>query len=390
MLKKIVNIKEINKENKFQIIVKTFFGLEDVLLQEMIDLGIENPEKMNRAVMCIGNLETVYKLNYSLRTALKVLIPIRTFTVKNDKQLYKNVYEIDWTKIFSVNQTFAIENSVFSKYFKHSQYAALKTKDAIADQFRSKFDRRPSVELDNPDMRIDLHINNDLATLSLDASGNSLHKRGYRMDINKAPLNEALAAGLLKLTGWQDNENLYDPMCGSGTIIIEAALMLKNIFPGSIIQKFGFESWGNYDSSLLDKVKNNAGGKKEFKAKLFASDIDPKAILIAKQNAKRAGVDDIIDFKVKDFAKTTKPEERCIIIANPPYGKRLQTDDIINLYKTFGDTLKKNYSGCDAWIISGNKDALKFVGLKPSQKYNLYNGPIESKFYKYSLYEGSR
>lgn len=390
MSKEIQSINDIDCSNNFPIIVKTFYGLEEVLQNEIENLGVAKVEKINRAVKCWGNIETVYKLNYFLRTALRVLIPLKSFTVYNDKQLYKKVVEIDWSKIFPVNQTFAIENNVYSKYFKHSQYAGLKTKDAIVDRFRKQFNKRPSVDVENPDIRIDLHINNEKVTLSLDSSGDSLHKRGYRLDKTKAPLNEVLAAGLIHIIKWNKETVIYDPMCGSGTIPIEAAMIANNIYPGSLKSSYGFQKWTNYNTEIWNKIVETTHKSSGDNVKIFASDIDPKAILIAKRNAKRAGVQEFIDFKMKDFARTKKPVDDCILITNPPYGQRLQKEDLIQFYRSIGDTLKNKYTGCDAWIFSGSKEALKFIGLRPSEKYNLYNGPIESKFYKYSLYEGSK
>lgn len=377
-------------EEKLELIAKTFFGLEEVLAEELKALGAVKIIKHNRAVSFHGDKELMYRANYQLRTALRVLKPLWKFNVRTTKSLYRSIKEYKWEKIFQVNDTFAIDAVVSSNYFKHSKYTALKVKDAIADRFRAKFDKRPSVDVDNPTIRIHVHIYEDQCTISLDSSGDSLHKRGYRSVQTMAPLNEALAAGMIMLSGWDKESEFIDPMCGSGTIPIEAALIALNIPPGYLGRKYGFEKWKDYDQELWDQVVSSVSSKKELKFKIIASDKSPTAIEATARNIKSAKLLKHIKIELKYFDEQKPSSDKGTIVMNPPYGERLKEEAINDFYKMIGDTLKTNFSGFDAWILSANKTAMKHIGLKTSRRLTLYNGALECKFHKYSLYTGSK
>lgn len=377
-------------ENTFKMVAKTMAGLENVLAGELTVLGAKNVEVLNRAVSFEGDKRLMYKANYCCRTALRILKPITTFVARNELMLYNNIFKIKWHEIFNINETFAIDAVVSGSYFTHSQYAALKVKDAIADEFRQHFGARPSVDVENPDLRINIHIENANVTLSFDSSGDSLHKRGYRKAVDKAPMSEVLAAGLIQLTGWQRDSNFIDCMCGSGTIPIEAAMYALGIPAGFFRKKWGFMTWHDFDSELWQNVLLDAGAEmEEFEYEILASDHSAKAVEIAKANITNAHLQHDIKLSKQDMFTMVPPEGGGIMIINPPYGERLEERDLINLYRGIGDALKKNFKGFEAWIISSNKDVLKLVGLKPSKKIDIYNGPLECKFEKFEIFEGT-
>lgn len=374
----------------FEIIATTLFGLEEILAQELRELGAADIEVLSRAVRYKGDREMLYKSNLLLRTAVKVLKPIGTFYAANEQQLYDKIKKINWDEYFSYNKTFAIDGSTHSEIFTHSKFIALKSKDAIADQFREKYDIRPSVDTENPDLRINVHINDKTVIVSLDSSGSSLGKRNYRLAQTEAPINEVLAAGIILLSGWDKTCDFIDPMCGSGTFPIEAALLANNI-PSGRNRKFGFETWGDFDLNLWNDVKTKADSNIiSSNVKIFANDIDNKALDIAFANAKRAGVTNHITFDTIDFFHTSHDTGKGLVIMNPPYGERLQVNEITNFYQDIGSRLKHFYQGCDAWIISANYEALKNFGLRTSKKIKLYNGPLECRLQKYELYQGSK
>ena len=379
-----------NSERKFELIAKTFFGLEEVLAEELKTLGATKIVVHNRAVSFYGDMELMYRANYQLRTALRILKPLWKFNVRTTKSLYRSIKEYKWEKLFDVNDTFAIDAVVKSNYFKHSKYIALKAKDAIADRYRDKFDKRPSVDVDNPTIRIHIHIYEDKCTVSLDSSGDSLHKRGYRSVQTMAPLNEALAAGMILLSGWDKESEFIDPMCGSGTIPIEAALIALDIPPGYLGRKYGFEKWKDFDKELWDKVIFSVSSKKELKFRIIASDKSPTAIEATARNIKSAKLLKHIKTELKYFDEQKPTSDNGMIVMNPPYGERLKEEAINEFYKMIGDTLKTNFAGFDAWILSANKTAMKHIGLKTSRRLLLYNGALECKFHKYSLYTGSK
>lgn len=375
---------------KFEIIATTLFGLEEVLAAELRDLGAEDVEVLSRAVSYQGDKAMLYKSNLLLRTAVKILLPIKSFNAANEQQLYDKIQTIDWEEYFSYNKTFAIDASVYSEVFTHSKYVALKTKDAIADQFRERHGIRPSVDTENPDLRINIHIHDRDVFVSIDSSGASLSKRNYKQLQTEAPISEVLAAGIIYLSGWDKKSDFIDPMCGSGTIPIEAAMIACNI-PAGRNRNFGFESWLDFEPELWENVKNEAEkGVLSPDIKVFAQDIDNKSIDVAIANAKRAGVKGLITFDRADFFNSSHNCDKGVVVINPPYGERLQIDEITNFYKEMGSRLKHFYQGCDAWIISANYDALKNFGLRPSRKIKLYNGSLECRLQKFELYRGSK
>lgn len=365
-------------------------GLEDLLVEELTALGAENVEKLYRAVSFEGDNAMMYKANYLCRTALRILKPIASFVARDDMALYNNVAKIEWHKIFDIKETFAIDAVVSGQFFTHSQYAALKVKDAIADEFRQHYGARPSVDIDNPSMRINVYIDKERVTLSFDSSGESLHKRGYRKVVDKAPLNEVLAAGLIKLTGWDYDCNFVDCMCGSGTIPIEAAMAAMNIPAGYFRENYGFMSWHDFEKDTWEKIKAEADDAiRDFDFEILASDHSAKAVEIARQNIACAHLSHDINLSKQDMFELVPPEGGGVLLINPPYGERLEEDNLVNLYRSIGDTLKKNFIGFTAWIISSNKDVLKLIGLKPSKKIELFNGPLECKLERFDIFEGN-
>jgi putative N6-adenine-specific DNA methylase len=376
----------------YTLVAKTLFGLEEVLAAEISKLGGADVQIMNRAVGFRGDKRLLYRANLELRTALRILIPIHTFKAVNEDTLYKGVQAIDWSQYLEPTDTLAIDSAVSSDYFNHSQYVALKTKDAIVDQFRDKTGTRPSVDLDFPNLRLNVHIFKDECTLSLDSSGESLHKRGYRIDTNIAPLNEVLAAGMIQLSGWDGQSNFMDPMCGSGTILIEAGMFALNMPAGIRRRSFGFMRWKDYDEALWKEVREKAvsGIRTDFPYKLFGSDLSARTVEIATANIESVGLDEDIRIKVQPFEDRTPPEGGGIVIMNPPYGERMLKKDIDAFYSMIGDGLKQMYAGWDAWMLTSNMEALKHVGLRPSRKIPLYNGSLECRFVKYSMYQGSK
>ena len=371
---------------------KTFAGLEEILAEELKGIGAQDVTIINRGVQFRGDTEILFKANYLCRTALRILKPVGVFKVKDQDELYHKVRKIDWTKIFELDQTFIVNANVFYSELNHSHYVALKTKDAIVDQFRDKTGKRPWVGLEDAQIFVDVHISHDQCTVSLDSSGESLHRRGYRISTDKAPLSEVLAAGMVKLTGWKGDKDFYDPMCGSGTIPIEAAMLAMNIPAGYYRKYFAFMNWAGFEEELWKKVKEEADlNMSELECRIFASDRSDKAIKIAHINFRNAGLHKDIELSVKYFDTIHPTEKKGILVFNPPYGKRLEErGEIFDLYRGIGDVLKQNFQGFEAWVISSNFDAAKFIGLRPSAKLPLFNGPIETKFIKFEMYEGSK
>lgn len=375
-------------------VAKTIFGLEETCAGELRRIGAENIEQHNRAVSFEGNIGVMYKANLLVRTALRILVPVHSFNVSNEHDLYDQIRKIDWAVYLSAEDTIAIDTVLNTTLFNHSQYISQKAKDAIADQFRERFGSRPSVDLDRPTLRINLHIFKDLCTLAFDSSGESLHKRGYRAKTNLAPINEVLAAGLVLLTGWDGRKPLVDPMCGSGTILIEAAMIATGIPCGIHRQWFGFQHWHSYlpyDSALWNTIFNAAIERiSNAEVKLLGCELSPHVARKAKENIKWAKVEDMVHITHSDFRDFSPPGESGTVIMNPPYGERMDEDNIRELYKSIGDTFKKRYTGYDCWLISSNIEALKFIGLRPSRKLTLYNGQLECRYLKYNMYEGTK
>ncbi len=374
----------------FEMIAKTLPGLEGVLMEELRGLGAETVQPLKRGVRFYGNKELLYRSNYHLHTALRVLKPIYICTVRNERELYQKTKAIEWKKYLSSDHSLRIDAVVFSSLFRHSGFVALKVKDAVADYFRDRTGRRPDVDSREPDLLIHVHISNQTCTVSLDSSGTSLHKRGYRSDRHKAPLNEVLAAGMLQLSGWKPALNLLDPMCGSGTILIEAGLIANGIPPGSFRKSFAFQHWLDYDPGLFDKVKKRSGIKPVKNGSIVGSDQSGVYASMAAKNVEHAGLNGKIDIRRASFEKLEPPWKEGMIIMNPPYGERMETGEINRLYQNMGDVLKRNFAGYTTWILSSNREALKHVGLRTAKKITLFNGPIEVKFQKYELYRGSK
>lgn len=371
-----------------KLLAKTFTGLEEILQKEIEKLGGQNAQKQNRAVSFEGDRHLLYKANYTLRTALKILLPISDFEFANIDEFYEKIYQIEWEKYFTVSKSIQIDPVVNSELFNNTHFAALKAKDAIVDRFTNKTGKRPNVDTKSPEIIINLYIKDNYCNVTLDTSGEPLFKRGYRTRQVEAPINEVLAAGLIQLSEWNTKKPLIDFMCGSGTLPIEAAMLAYNI-PAQILRKnFAFQNFNDFDKSIWVSVVNQAKENQSTNSfKIFASDVSPKAVDISAQNMANLGLSAFIDLKKRDFINTSY-EKPAHIIFNPPYWKRIYDDQqsVEEFYKSIGDTLKNNYKGSEAWLFTGNLNALKSIGLKTAQKIILYNGPIESRLVKYELY----
>ena len=378
-------------ENNFQMVAKTLFGFEDLLANELTQLGAQKVKKGVRNVTFYGDKGFMYKCNLGLRTAIKILKPIASFKVVNEADLYDKIYKIKWEDYVDYKGTIAINSTVHSTVFNHSQYISLKAKDAIVDRFRALKGERPSIDLKFPDLKINIHIDKLFCNVSLDSSGESLHKRGYKTATNIAPINEVLAAGLIMLSGWDGQSDLLDPMCGSGTILIEAAMIACNIPPNLLRNEFAFEKWTDWDVELFEKIENSLLEKtRDFHHNIYGIDKAPSAVTKAIENVKNANLESFISIRHDDYFKTSKSNTDFLhIIFNPPYGERLEIN-MEELYGNIGNTLKRNYSNSNAWFITSNVEALKYVGLRPSRKIKLFNAKLESTFVKYEVYDGSK
>jgi len=375
-----------------RLIVKTSFGLEDVLMEELKALGAADIEKGVRVVTVEGDQRLMYSINLNSRVALRVLKPIKKFRAANEHELYDEIKKIDWSSYMSVDDTLAVDAVVNKSLMTHSLYVALKTKDAIVDQFRENTGKRPSVDLEKPSLRIHLHINGEEGEVSFDSSGDSLHKRGYRMQTGDAPINESLAAGLILLSGWDKQSPFLDFMCGSGTIVIEAAWMALNIAPGMLRKEFGFQRWKDYDSKLWGEIRDEARLKVLNEITFPITGVDHSMAMIsnAKENAKAAGVLDDISFQQMSYESFTPGVQKGTLLINPPYGGRITSGDLMQLYKGVGDQFKKKYAGWNAFVFTANMEAGKNIGLKPSRKIPLFNGKLECRLLKFEMYDGSR
>ena len=387
--------------SSFIMIAKTFKGLEEVLAQELTELGANDIQLQRRAVKFSGDKALLYKANLCLRTALRVLVPVASFKAKDTDALYEQVKHIDWSQFMSADSTFAIDATVYSDFFRNSRFVTYRTKDAIADYWTEQSGKRPNVRLEDADLMINVHISQDYVTVSLDSSGESLHKRGYRVATTEAPINEALAAGMLLLAGWKGQSDFYDPMCGSGTLPIEAALIAKNIAPGLFRKSFAFEKWRDFDAELWNDIYNDDSREREFTHTIYGSDTSFYAIQQAEKNVRSAGMSKVIELKqirMEELKVETKDEmvnSKCpngkLIMINPPYGERLASNkDMERLYGAISTALKHNFTGATAWIISSNEAAMKCIGLKPSKKYRLLNGELDCQFNRYDLFAGKR
>lgn len=373
-------------------IAKTFKGLEAVLAQELIDLGADDVQIERRAVSFSGNTEMLYRANFCLRTASRVLVPIASFRAKDADQVYAEVKKMDWAQLMTSATTFSIDATVYSETFRHSKYVTYRVKDAIADYWMERENKRPNVRLENADLLLNVHIAGELVTLSLDSSGESLHKRGYRVATTTAPINEALAAGLLLMAGWKGETDFYDMMCGSGTLLIEAALIAQNIAPGVFRKGFAFEKWNDFDAELFEQIYNDDSRERAFTHKIYGSDAGYYAVQAALKNVQSAGQSRFIEVKQIRVQEIKREEQTpALVMMNPPYGERLAQDkDVLRLYQDVGSILKHQFNGSTAWIISSNEDALKCVGLKPGKKIHVMNGELDCLFNQYELFAGER
>lgn len=377
------------KVDQIEMLAKTFPGLEELLAKEISQIGGTGIEILNRAVRFYGNKSLLYKSNLYLRTALRILVPVLKKKIKTQIDLYTVIKNYEWEKHFKPGMTLSIDTFLSSSTFTHSQFVSLRTKDAIADRLRNVFNRRPSVDRSNPDISINVHLANNFLTVSIDSSGSSLHKRGYRKGDFVAPINEVLAAGLIMLTGWKGERDFYDPMCGSGTFGIEAALIARQIPPGIFRTSFGFEKHQDFDEELWAKIYDDIQ-EKDWNGNIFASDISKQAIKISAVNAKNASVLKNITYRGIDFRNYPIINNGGVAVVNPPYGERMVDSQLVDFYRIIGDSMKKNFTDAEVWIISSNLNALKHVGLRPVERYKVYNGALECRFNKYEIYSGSR
>lgn len=369
-------------------VAKTFMGLEEILAQELEALGAKDVKKGCRVVTFTGDKALMYKANFALRTAIRILKPLSHFTAKSAEEVYDKIKAIDWSEYIAEGKTFTVDSVVYSDTFSNSRFVTYKVKDAIVDQFREKTGVRPNISVADPDVRLNVHINGEEATVSLDSSGESLHRRGYRQGTMEAPLNEVLAAGMILMTGWKGEKDFIDPMCGSGTLLIEAALIARNIAPGVFRKEYAFEKWADFDADLFDEIYNDDSGERDFEHHVYGYDIDFKAINIATDNIKAAGLSNDITIAQQDFKDFNGITEPAIIVTNPPYGERISTNNLLETYKMIGERLKHAFKEGDAWILSYKEECFQQIGLKPSVKIPLYNGSLECEFRKYQLFDG--
>lgn len=375
-------------ETKFQMVAKTFQGLEDVLRDELIELGAENVEIGLRMVTFEGDNELMYRANLCCRTALRILKPIVKFTADSTDELYDQVRDLDWEQFMNVDSTFSIDSTVNSAEFTHSKFVTYHVKDGIADHFNDKYGKRPSIRLSGADVQLNVHISDNRVTISLDSSGEPLSKRGYRVEQTEAPINEVLAAGIIMKTGWRGDCDFVDPMCGSGTFLVEAALIAANINPGIYREHFAFEKWQDFDQELFEEIYNDDSAEREFAYKIYGGDISPEAVAIARKNIKSARVEDMVDLQCKSVTEWTDNAPEGVLVTNPPYGERLRPDNINLLYRSIGSTLKTYFQGWHAWIIGFKDEQFAEIGLKPSIKIPLHNGSLECSLREYVLFDG--
>lgn len=374
---------------EFNMLAKTYFGLEDILAKELTELGADEIETDRRAVRFKGDKALLYKANLNLRTAIRVLVPIAQFKATDADEVYDKAKKINWEEYIGLKQSFIINETVNSENFRHSKFVAYRLKDAIADYFTELYDKRPSVSIAAPDIYIDIHISHDECTISLDSSGTSLHKRGYRSSQNEAPISEAQAAGMLLMAGWDGSKDFIDPMCGSGTFLIEAALIALNIPPCIYRSQFAFEKWQDFDKELFDEIYNDDSNEKEFTHKIIGYDVNPNTVKIAQENVKAAGLTKYIEIQCRDIANFEEVTEPALMVTNPPYGERLKPEDLRDLYREIGRALKHKFVNGEAWVISSHVENLAAIGLKPSQRIELKNGALDCEFWKFEIFSGT-
>lgn len=386
---------ESTPSRNFKMIAKTMFGMEEILAEELKECGATEIEKITRAVSFVGDMKVLYRANYTCRTALSILKPFAEFEANSVEELYEQVFRIAWEKLLDVDCTFMIDSQTSGDIFTHSYFAALKTKDAIVDRFRNKFGHRPSIDTENADYKFNLHISGTHVTLLMNSSGESLHKRGYRQGVGLAPINEVLAAGMIKLAGWKCDCNFFDPMCGSGTLLIEAAMMANNI-PAQYYRTegFAFRRWKEFNIAEWKDVKEQADrkiGTNDFDYEIWGNDINPTVIEEAESNLQYAKLHKDVNLYIGSFEDQKPPEGRTLIVTNPPYGERIKVDDLNDLYERLGNTFKKLYGeGCETWLITSDEEAMKHIGLHPRRRIQLFNGSLDCRFLKFDLYDGSK
>lgn len=374
---------------EFNMLAKTYFGLEDILAKELTELGANEIETERRAVRFKGDKALLYKANLCLRSAIRILVPIAQFKATDADEVYEKAKKINWEEYIGIKQSFIINETVNSENFRHSKFVAYRLKDAIADYFTELYDKRPSVSITSPDIYIDIHISHNECTISLDSSGVSLHKRGYRSSQNEAPISEAQAAGMLLMAGWDGSKDFIDPMCGSGTFLIEAALIALNIPPCIYRTQFAFEKWQDFDKELFDDLYNDDSEEREFTHKIIGYDVNPNTVKIAQENIKAAGLSKYIEVQCRDIANFEEVTEPSLIVTNPPYGERLKPEDLRDLYREIGRALKHKFVNGEAWVISSHAENLAAIGLKPSQRVELKNGALDCEFWKFEIFSGT-
>ncbi|MCH2231053.1 MAG: THUMP domain-containing protein [Crocinitomicaceae bacterium] len=383
-------MKDIKSNEPLTITLKTIFGLEDVLGEELAELGYDNYKVLNRAVQLKGTWKDVYYLNLHLRCAISVLVQIASFRIRSEEDLYKKAMKIDWTEYFDLDKTFAVKGAVFSDLFSHTQYPFLVVKDAIADSFRNRYDERPDVNIKAPQVLFDVYINRNDVTVSMNTSGAPLFQRGYRDEVGEAPLNEVVAAGLLRMSGWDRKSTLIDVFCGSGTILIEAALLASGIPSVIERQHFAFKNFANYDAELWEGILNKATKYvKELPCEIIGSDMSADMVTKTRRNLGRLSVGRFVKTSVDAFDEVNQPGESGVMISNPPYGERMG-EEIDDMYEQLGDWMKQEMKGFECWVLSSNMEAYKHLGLRPDRKIKLFNGDLECSFRKYSIYAGSK
>jgi putative N6-adenine-specific DNA methylase len=374
--------------NEFELIAKTFMGLEPVLAKELTQMGANNVQIGRRMVSFTGDKEMMYRANFQLHTAIRILKPIKHFKARSADEVYEEIKKITWENYIEEGKTFSVDSVVYSDEFRNSRFVTYRVKDAIVDYFREKTGQRPNISISNPDIRLNIHIAETDATLSLDSSGESLHRRGYRQESVEAPLNEVLAAGMILMSGWQGDTDFIDPMCGSGTLLVEAALIAHNMSPGIFRKEFAFEKWKDFDADLFDSIYNDDSNEREFNHHIYGYDIDMKAVNTARLNIRAAGLTKDVTVEQADFKDFERPANKSILIMNPPYGERISTPNLLATYKMIGERLKHCFMDNDAWVLSYREECFEQIGLKPSIKIPVYNGSLECEFRKYSIFDG--
>lgn len=385
-----MKMKENTKNEQLKITLKTFFGMEDVLSDELEELGYTVENKLNRAVQLSGTWKDVYFLNTHVRCAISILVELASFKIKHEDELYKYCKKVKWTELFDISKSFAVKGAIFSKHFNHSQYPFLVVKDAIVDQFREITGERPNVNIKKPQVLFDLYINNDAVTLSVNTSGVPLFQRGYREETGIAPLNEVVAAGLIRMSGWDRKSTFIDPFCGSGTLLIEAAMLACDIPPSVERQHFAFKNLKNFDNEYWEELQN--GMKRvvrELPCEIKGCDISDEMVLKSRRNLRTFSFGRFIDIRQGDFTSMSISSDKGTMVTNPPYGERMG-DEIDDLYERIGSWMKHDLPGFSCWILSSNMEAFKFIGLKPTQKVKVYNGDLDCSFRNFEIYSGSK